>query len=238
MGNKGKWEYLRAIYERYRSAGRQGKKVILSEFCANTGYHRKYAIRLLNGPRPGKRPRPRERRRGLSYGSETLAILTAVWEAAGYPWSVRLKALLPGWMPWIRKQFRVRPEIEKQLVRISARQIDRRLKAQKTQRRRRIYGRTKPGYLLKHHIPVKTDSWNVRVPGYTEVDLVSHSGNSGAGEFAHTLNVTDIHTAWTESRALLGRGEEAVQRALSEIKEVLPFALLGVDSDNVLTTEY
>lgn len=232
MGNKGKWEYLRAIYERYRSAGRQGKKVILSEFCANTGYHRKYAIRLLNGPRPGKRPRPRERRRGLSYGSETLAILTAVWEAAGYPWSVRLKALLPGWMPWIRKQFRVRPEIEKQLVRISARQIDRRLKAQKTQRRRRIYGRTKPGYLLKHHIPVKTDSWNVRVPGYTEVDLVSHSGNSGAGEFAHTLNVTDIHTAWTESRALLGRGEEAVQRALSEIKEVLPFALLGVDSDN------
>ena len=232
MGNKGKWEYLRAIYGRYRSAGRPGKKVILGEFCANTGYHRKYAIRLLNGPRPGKRPRPRERLRGRSYGSETLAILTAVWEAAGYPWSVRLKALLPGWMPWIRKRFRVRPEIEKQLVGISARQIDRRLQAQKTQRRRRIYGRTKPGYLLKHHIPVKTDSWNVRVPGFTEVDLVSHSGNSGAGEFAHTLNVTDIHTAWTESRALLGRGEEAVQRALSAIQEVLPFALLGVDSDN------
>jgi hypothetical protein len=231
LGNKGRWEYLRAIYERYRLAGRAGKKVILSEFCANTGYHRKYAIRLLNGPRPEKRRKER-RRRGVSYGQETLAILTAVWEAAGYPWSVRLKALLPAWMPWIRKHFRMRPEIAKQLVGISARQIDRRLAAQKTQRRRRIYGRTKPGYLLKHHIPVKTDSWDVRIPGYTEVDLVSHSGDSASGDFAHTLNVTDIHTAWTESRAVLGRGEEAVQRALNEIRGVLPFTLLGVDSDN------
>jgi len=231
LGNKGRWEYLRAIYERYRLAGRAGKKVILSEFCANTGYHRKYAIRLLNGPRPEKRPKARKRR-GVSYGQETLAVLTAVWEAAGYPWSVRLKALLPAWLPWIRKHFRMRAEIEKQLVGISARQIDRRLAAQKTQRRRRIYGRTKPGYLLKHHIPVKTDSWDVRVPGYTEVDLVSHSGDSATGDFAHTLNVTDIHTAWTESRAVLGRGEEAVQRALNEIAGRLPFRLLGVDSDN------
>jgi len=236
LGNKGRWEYLRAIYERYRTAGRKSKKVILNEFCANTGYHRKYAIRLLNRPRPEKRRRP-PRRRGMSYGQETLAVLTAVWEAAGYPWSVRLKALLPWWMPWIRKRFRLRPEVEKQLLKISARQIDRRLKAAKTQRRRRIYGRTKPGYLLKHHIPVKTDRWDVQSPGFTEVDLVSHSGNSASGEFGHTLNVTDIHTTWTESRAVLGRGEEAVQRALNEIAGRLPFRLLGVDSDNVLTQE-
>ncbi len=232
MGNKGRWEYLRAIYERYRKAGRKGKKVILSEFCANTGYHRKYAIRLLNGPRPEKRRTRRERRRGVSYNSETLAVLTAVWEAAGYPWSVRLKALLPQWLPWIRKRYRMRPEIEKQLLEISPRQMDRRLAAQKTERRRRIYGRTKPGYLLKHHIPVKTDRWDVATPGFTEVDLVSHSGNSASGEFAHTLNVTDIHTTWTESRAVLGRGEEAVQRALNAIATRLPFPLLGVDSDN------
>ena len=231
MGIKGRLEYLRAIYERYRTAGRKSKKVILSEFCANTGYNRKYAIRLLNGPRPEKRRRP-PRRRGLSYGQETLAVLTAVWEAAGYPWSVRLKALLPLWMPRIRKRFRLRPEVEKQLLKISARQIDRRLKAAKTQQRRRIYGRTKPGYLLKHHIPVKTDRWDVQSPGFTEVDLVSHSGNSASGEFGHTLNVTDIHTTWTESRAVLGRGEEAVQRALNDIAGRLPFRLLGVDSDN------
>jgi transposase InsO family protein len=231
LGSKGRWEYLRAIYDRYQKAGRKDKRVILSEFCANTAYHRKYAIRLLNGPQPEKRRRP-PRRRGVSYDQETLAVLTAVWEASGYPWSVRLKALLPSWMPWIRKRFRLRPEIEKQLLKISPRQMDRRLKAAKTQRRRRIYGRTKPGYLLKHHIPVKTDRWDVQSPGFTEVDLVSHSGNSASGEFAHTLNVTDIHTTWTESGAVLGRGEEAVQRALNEIATTLPFPLLGVDSDN------
>jgi len=231
LGNKGRWEYLRAIYERYQKAGRKDKKVILSEFCANTGYNRKYAIRLLNGPRPEKNRRP-PRPRSASYPPETLAVLRSVWEAAGYPWSVRLKALLPAWMPWIRKRFRLRPEVEKQLLKISARQIDRRLKAVKTEIRRRIYGRTKPGYLLKHHIPVKTDRWDVESPGFTEVDLVSHSGNSASGDFAHTLNVTDIHTTWTESSAVLGRGEGAVQRALNEIAEALPFRLLGVDSDN------
>ena len=231
MGSKGRWEYLRAIYERYQRAERKGKKVILSEFCANTGYNRKYAIRLLNGPRPEKSRRP-ARGRSASYQPETVMVLRSVWEAAGYPWSVRLKALLPVWMPFIRKRFGLRPEVEKQLLKISARQIDRRLKAAKRQIRRRIYGRTKPGYLLKHHIAVKTDRWDVESPGFTEVDLVSHSGNSASGEFAHTLNVTDIHTTWTESGAVLGRGEEAVQRALNEIAEALPFRLVGVDSDN------
>lgn len=231
MGHKGRWEYLRAIYERYQKAERKGKNVILSEFCANTGYHRKYAIRLLNRARPEKR-RPVPRPRGVSYSREAVTVLAAVWEAAGYPWSVRLKALLPGWMPWIRKRFGLSPEMQKQLLHISPRQIDRRLQAHKTQRKRRIYGHTKPGYLLKHHIAVKTDRWDVQSPGFTEVDLVSHSGNSASGEFGHTLNVTDIHTTWTESRAVLGRGEQGVQQALDRIARVLPFALCGVDSDN------
>jgi len=117
LGNKGRWESLRAIYERYRQAGRKDKKTILSEFCANTGYNRKYAIRLLNRARPEKRPKT-PRRRGASYGRETLEVLTKVWEAAGYPWSVRRKALLPGWMRWIRKRFGLRPEVEKELLKI------------------------------------------------------------------------------------------------------------------------
>src|ERR1035441_4748248 len=125
MGQKAKWEYFRAIYERYRQAHRKRKHAILNEFCVNTGYHRKYAIRLLNGPPPGQAAHGagRPRRRGLSYSREMLSILAAVWEAAGYPWSVRLKALLP---LWIRKRFGVRPEIARQLQSISPRQMDRR----------------------------------------------------------------------------------------------------------------
>ena len=221
MGHKAKWEYFRAVYQRYHKAGREAKQMMLNQFCLNTGYDRKYAIRLLNGAPPGKQPERRRRECRPRYGPQVLSVLAAIWEAAGYPWSVRLKALLPNWMPWIRKRYRMTPAMEKQLLGISARQMDRRLRAQKSERKRRVYGRTKPGSLLKHHIPVKTDSWDVKSPGFTEVDLVSHSGNSGEGEFGYSLNVTDIQTTWTETRALLGKGQTAVQQALDEIAGML-----------------
>ena len=110
--------------------------------------------------------------------------------------------------------------------------IDRRLKPKKRQLKNRLYGRTKPGTLLKHHIPIKTDSWDVKTPGFTETDLVSHSGNSASGEFIHSLNVTDIHSTWVESRALMGKSQIAVLNAMQEIEQALPFKLLGIDSDN------
>ena len=59
--------------------------------------------------------------------------------------------------------------------------------------------------LLKHHIPLKTDRWDVTVPGFTEIDLVAHSGDRADGEFLHSLNVTDIHTTWVETRAVHGQ---------------------------------
>jgi ribosomal protein L37E len=105
LGSKARREYFRAIYERYRKAGREAKQAMLNEFCTNTGYHRKYAIRLLNGAPPGKPKERAARPRGWRCGRQALAILTEVWEAAGYPWSVRLKALLPNWMPWILRQY-------------------------------------------------------------------------------------------------------------------------------------
>jgi len=232
LGHAARWEYFRVVYGRYRKAEGKAKVGMLDEFCLNTGYHRKYAIRLLNGPPPGKQEGARRRGRKPHYSPEVVTLLVAVWEAAGYPWSVRLKAILPAWMPWIRKRYKPSAETERQLLEISARQIDRRLAGKKSQCRQRLYGQTKPGTLLKHHIPVKTDSWNVTTPGFAEIDLVSHSGNSGEGEFAYTLNLTDVHSGWTESRALLGKGQEGVRQALEEIQRGLPFDLLGLDSDN------
>ena len=225
-------EYLRRIYPRYQRAGHEEKQRILDEFCAICDYNRKYAIRVLNGPPPAERRTKKRRRRGVTCGSRVISILRAVWEAADYPWSVRLKALLPEWMPWIRRRFRLGPRVEEQLLQISARSIDQRLRAYKRKRRRRLYGRTKPGTLLKHPIPLKTERWDVQVPGFTEMDLVSHSGNSASGDFCYSLNLTDIHTGWTETRAVLGKSQEAVRAALEEIRQALPFPLRGIDSDN------
>lgn len=234
MGRQSIWEYLRSVYARYRQAAREVKRKILDEFCANTQYNRKYALRLLNGPPPGRaRPQPdHPARRRPTYSKELVSVLKAIWRAAGYPWSVRLKALIPLWMPWVRKRFHLSAEVERQLLAISARQIDRRLRPYKASAPRRLYGGTRPGRLLKHHIPLRVDRWDARAPGFTEVDLVAHSGNSGEGEFAYTLNVTDVYSGWTESRAVLGRGQVGVVAALEEIAQALPFRLLGIDTDN------
>lgn len=232
MGQGSRWEYFRAIFFRYREATGKQKSRILEEFCRVCEYNRKYAIRKLNGPPPGKKPKGRRRRSKARYGPQVISVLREVWEAAGYPWSVRLKALLPIWLPWIRKRFSLPIEVERQLLSISARQIDRRLGDRKQRLKRRLYGRTKPGTLLKHHIPIRTDNWDVTESGFGEVDLVSHSGNSGEGRFAYSLNFTDIHTAWVETGAILGKGQETVREALEEIRERLPFPLRGIDSDN------
>lgn len=231
MDGASRREVLRAIWERYRGSAPGQKGEILDEFCRICGYHRKYAIWLLNQPCPRERAQPR-RRRGCSYRPETVRVLAAVWEAAGYPWSVRLKALLPLWLPWIRRRFDLSPETERQLLRISPRQIDRRLQPRKTRLKRRLYGRTKPGTLLKHQVPIKTDRWDVSEPGFTEIDLVSHSGPCAEGEFAHSFNLTDIHTTWTETRAVHGKGQEGIVRQLEDMRQTLPFPLQGIDSDN------
>jgi len=168
---KSKRDLLCAVYPRYREATREQRSAILDEFCAATGYHRKYAIALLNGPLEEVSLPARRRRRSPTYSEQTIEVLAKVWEAAGHPWSKRLKALLPLWLPWAKEHIEeLDDEVEQQLGRISPRQIDRRLKDKKVALGRRIYGRTKPGTLLKHHIPIKTDNWDVKSPGFAEID--------------------------------------------------------------------
>jgi hypothetical protein len=160
--------------------------------------------------------------------------LAAIWEAASFPWSLRLKAMLPLWLPWAHKHLRLSKAVEDQLLSISPRQMDRRLASRKRKLSRRLYGRTKPGSLLKHHIPIKTDHWDVTTPGFTEIDLVSHSGDRADGQFLHSLNVTDIHTTWVETRAVHGKGDAGIQAVLEDIRHALPFRLQAIDSDNGL----
>jgi transposase InsO family protein len=231
VGRQGRWEYLKAIYPRYQPASRADKQRILDEFCQVAGYHRKSALRLLNGPPPERQP-PVPRRRPPTDGTRVIQVLAAIWRAAGYPWSLRLQAVLPLWLPWARRRFRLTSALETQLLRLSPRQMDRRLTAYRRPSQTGRFGRTKPGTLRKPHIPLRTDRWDVTVPGFTEIDLVAHGGDSGDGEFLHSLNLTDIHTTWVETRAVLGRGQHAVQQALEELRQALPFRLQGIDSDN------
>lgn len=222
-----------SMSKRYRQASRSSKTRILDEVCAATKLNRKYAItriNLIETSRPAGFRVPRKREH--LYGRDVLRVVEKVWEEAGYPWSARLKVILRLWLSAIRKHYGTTRAIEAQLLRISPRTIDRALKGKKRELRRRLYGRTRPGTLLRNQIPIKCEHWDVGDAGHLELDTVSHCGGNGEGLYAYSLNLTDIASTWVETRAVLGKGEAGIVEAFTGMSEVLPFKLLDIDSDN------
>ena len=222
---------MRHMQGRYGRVGtRSEKSRLLTEVSENLGCRRKHSIRLMKGKivESGKSQRERD----PIYPERLVRILEKVWEDSQYPWSVRLKELLVLWIVWIRRRWKLTPADEKQLLAMSAATIDRRLAAYKRQASRKIYGKTKPGRWLRRTIPIQTESWDVPEPGWFEIDSVSHSGSSAEGQFANTINQTDLSCGWTECRAILGKLAESVKWAIEEMRRDLPFDLKGLDSDN------
>jgi len=231
MGQQSQREDLASIYVRYRQSRRTEKQRILDEFMRVCGYHRKYAIGLLNRPLPVPRPRRRVRR-APHYSEAVMDMLAQLWAVSGYLCAVRLKAALPQWLPGLRRRIPLTSAQERQLLAISPRQVDRRLHTRKQRLKGTLYGTPRPGALLKHLIPIKTDHWDVTHPGYLAIDLVSHSGATAAGAFLYTLDCVDIQTGWVERQAVRGKGQQGIVQALTTIERHLPFALRGMDSDN------
>ena len=83
MARRSKHEYLRVMWPRYQRAGRAEKTLMLDEFTQVCGYHRKYALWLLNRPL-SESPRPRRvARRASRYSEAMIRVLAQVWEASG-----------------------------------------------------------------------------------------------------------------------------------------------------------
>jgi hypothetical protein len=167
VGPRAIGEYLKRMRERYERAKGDTRTELLNEMAAMTGYHRKALIRAMNRP-AGAAPARRRKSRGRPrrYGPRAVGALRVIWQASGYPWSARLKALVPAWLPHVRRHLAIAEETEKRLREMSPRQMDRCLAPYKRDLRRRMYGRTKPGTWLKHHIPLKTDRRDVTKPGF------------------------------------------------------------------------
>jgi hypothetical protein len=122
---------------------------------------------------------------------------------------------------------------KQKLQEISASTIDRALAPERKRLLSRTRSRTKPGTLLKHKIPIKTFSqWDEQKPGFVEIDLVGHDGGNISGDYIQTLDVTDVCTGWTETKAVRNKARVWVFEALKQIRKRLPFKLLGIDSDN------
>lgn len=233
MSQKSKRELIETIRPRYLKAHKSGKERILDELVASTGYHRKYAIRVL---KHGLKPKTLQKKgRRKLYQGEVVVALTRIWEICGRICSKRLKPFLSEMVTVLEhhQELFLSEAVKSQLFKMSRATIDRCLKPARFEERAHGLCTTKPGSLLKQAIPIRTYAdWDNARPGFVEVDLVAHCADSAEGQYLNTLTTTDISTGWTDCEAVLHRSQQLVFAAIQHMRQRLPFPLLGLDSDN------
>jgi hypothetical protein len=234
------------LASRYQKAGKKQKGKMLDEFITLTGYCRTHASYVLS--MHGKRMRVSKnrviqadvRKRGRRgrkkiYTEDVKKVLIKIWYIMD---CICGKRLAPVMGPTVQKledfrEITLTKDSRAKLTGMSASTIDRLTAGER--RKQSIKGRsnTKPGTLLKNQIPVRTFAdWDEQRPGFAEIDLVGHDGGDAKGDFMQTLDVTDVCTTWTETKAVKNKAQVWVFDALKDIRQRLPFDLLGIDSDS------
>jgi hypothetical protein len=226
-------ELVVAVADRYARSDRLERSRILDEFVAVTGHHRKHAMRLLRGSdRQTNQP---AQQRSRVYDAAMREALIVLWEASDRVCGKRLRPSLPVLVAAMERHGHVQlaPEVRIGVLSMSAATIDRMLKDVKEKAGQRRRRRAPPSAAIRRSVPVRTFSdWKDPAPGFVEADLVAHSGPSSRGSYVQTLVLTDIASGWTECAPLLVREQVLVTEVLDEIRKVMPFGLLGFDTDN------
>jgi len=231
-----KKELISTIKPRYLKSNKSEKSKILDEFCQNTGYNRKYVIKILQADYDNNRVKIIGRKpRKKIYTNEVILLAIKIWELLEYPCGQRLKgALSPMIDSLIRcDELKISDDLRNKLSTISTKTLDRRLKKERTLKRlNRNRGTTRHGSLLKSSIPIRITNWDTSKVGFMEMDTVAHNGGNPSGEFIYSLDMVEIYSSWTEQYAVMGKGETGVVKAVKTVQNELPFALLGLDSDS------
>ena len=226
-------ELLNASILRYRHSARGERSQMLDEFTALTGYHRKHAMRLLRGQAPRAPSRERAERR--RYGPAMRDALIVLWEASDRICGKRLKPLLPILVASMETHghLTLDASVRDDLLRMSAATIDRALRDVRN-RANDLGGRRRSRPTgIRASVPIRTfNDWNDPAPGFCEADLVAHSGPVTNGSFIQTLVLTDIATGWTECAPLIVRQQTVLTEVLKTMQRLMPFPLLGFDTDN------
>ena len=231
MSKQTRDEVIARLRRQYVKAGPAFKQKLIDQAVEWLGYHRKSAIRALRSkPPPIRRPAVLVGRPRLYEPSKLLPVLRPIWLVAFQPCGSRLHALLPEWLPAYEQDHRrLDGDLRTTLLAASARTLDRLIAPLRVNLQRR--GGTRPGNLLRQSIPIR-GSWTEEGPGWMEVDTVALCGGSLDDRHLWMLDAVDIRTDWTEQRAQENRGQHCTLGQFRDIEASLPFALLGVDSDN------
>lgn len=233
MSQQTKNELLGKLRSRYARAGKKHKSKILDQVQDLVGLHRKSAIRALTRQPQLAISVPTMIGRPLTYDPEELVpVLRPIWLAAQQPCGRRLVAMLPDWIPAYEEDHkRLGSDVRQALLKASAATLDRLLQPLRVQFGRGPGG-TKPGSLLRQEIPIRGGLWEEDKPGWLEVDTVALCGGRLDDQHSWMLDCVDICTHWVEMRGLENRSQERTLAQLQDIERQLPFAWLGMDSDN------
>jgi hypothetical protein len=226
-------ELVAAVAGRYAQGNRMERSRILDEFAAVTGHHRKHAMRLLRTGLPSRGSGPRPSR--SLYSDAMREALMVIWETSDRICGKRLRPLIPILIETMERHghLQLASEVRAGLLKMSAATIDRALREVRGQSGGRPRRRAPPSAAIRRSVAVRTfGGWDDPPPGFMEADLVAHSGPTAKGSFVQTLTLTDIAIGWTECAPVLVREQKLLTEVLGEMRKLLPFPLLGFDTDN------
>jgi hypothetical protein len=225
-------EYLELLWKQYQKSSKRARSIILSELERNLGLHRKSATRLMGRNYPPRSLQGFKGGRRRRYSERARHHLERLWRAMGYMWPLRMKAALPDWLAHDDSRD-CDAEVRQELLAMSASTIGRLLETARNELRRKMNTGTRRG-LRKYvtEVPIRNLGSTPQEPGHCEVDCVAHCGGSLSGNFAWTVNLTDIATGWTECEAVWKKDAESVRKALELMEKRLPFVLKALYVDN------
>lgn len=229
----------------YVKASKADKGRILDQVVQVTGWSRDNARRRLTTaacpPGPGRQVAKRVRRqRAPRYSYDALKVLQKVWAASGGQCGRYLAASMALQLAALERhgelvdgQDRYNPQVRAELLAMSSATIDRYLRTAKARDQIKGKSTTKPSPLLRSSIKIRKATDEVEaVPGFFEGDTVAHCGPTLKGEFARTVNLTDMHTGWVFTRTVRNNAHAHILSALKTGVHEIPYEVTGLDFDN------
>src|SRR5665647_3293160 len=245
LSMKSRAEVTTRYAKAYARAGKKDKGKVLDEVVSVTGWTRDNARRRLvaaarRSPGAGRQVAKVPRKpRALKYSYDTVKVLQRVWAASGGQCGKYLAAsmriqldLLEAHGELVDGADRYSPGVREELLAMSAASIDRYLAPARATDQIRGVSTTKPSPLLRSSIKIRKAGDEVEAePGFFEGDTVAHCGPTLKGEFARTLNLTDVHTGWVFTRSVRNNAHVHILGALEAGVTGVPSAVTGLDFD-------
>lgn len=234
-------EITRKFARQYAAAEKGAKSKLLDEVCAITGWSRDNARRQLKAALKPRRVGTRKRKpRALKYSEQAITVLQQVWAFAGGISGKYLTATMELQLMLLETHGELVPgtggysdRVCDELLAMSPATIDRYLAPARAKDPLRGITTTTSGPLLRNSITVRKAGDEIeQVPGFFEGDTVAHCGPVLKGEFARTLDMTDMHTGWTYTRSIRNNAHLHLRDALDRFIADTPFEVTGVDFDN------